>query len=158
MLPHLGTCIRSQWQKWGRCVCALSTQGVGGSSSEVLPETGDWRVELLSAVSRNCIPLMPFDMLICLSQISFCPQSQDLASVLWVLLERNKFLQQHQAAARSLSLAHRFPCPGGRHHRQLVYLYRVILGEEVLAKFLLSFSVHPNLYFSPKTFWNIPSG
>ena len=42
-------------------MCALSTQGVGGSSSEVLPETGDWRVELLSAVSRNCIPLMPFD-------------------------------------------------------------------------------------------------
>ena len=56
----LGNMHKEPVAEWGRCVCALSTQGVGGSSSEVLPETGDWRVELLSAVSRNCIPLMPF--------------------------------------------------------------------------------------------------
>lgn len=46
------------------------------------------------SVSRNCIPLMPFDILLCLfPALPTTPSHGGPASVLWVLLERNGFLR-----------------------------------------------------------------
>lgn len=83
--------------------CGFSTQRWGGSprtqwgrcSSEILPKAWKryscWSPDV---VGRNHVPLMSFDILICfLSSPLPPPRNGSSTSVLWVLLERNRFLQ-----------------------------------------------------------------
>lgn len=100
-------------QQWGGG-CGFSPQGVG---SACRPTVGDplvkfsqWLVgqlpaKVLCIVSKYHVPLMPLDILICLFPSIFRrpyphPSHGSPALVLWVLLERNEFVQQHPTKLR----------------------------------------------------------
>lgn len=73
---------------------ALGVVGIpAGLDSQRL--MGRLLAEVLSAISRNCFLLIPFDILICLSLISFLLLVIEVPPQYSVLLERNGFLQLH---------------------------------------------------------------
>ena len=74
---------------------------------------------------------MPLDILICLFPDLLPPTSHEgPASVLWVLLERDGFLQQHPPQHRGLSMNSLFSrFPFGRGCPQIVQPYCVVLRE-----------------------------
>ena len=113
LLPlHLGVHTGSLPNSVGGC--GFSPQGVG---SACRPTVGDplvkfcqWLVGQLPAnvlciVNKYHVPLMPLDILICLFPSIFRrpyphPSHGSPALVLWVLLERNEFVQQHPTKLR----------------------------------------------------------
>ena len=95
LLPHLGTRIRSQWQS-------------GGGVHSVLKVLGDPQVRIFQRLEgglAECSQQEPHHFnafwysYLPLSRSPSAPSPGGPASVLWVLLERNRFLQQRPAAA-----------------------------------------------------------
>ena len=108
---------------------------------------GGLPAKVLSTVSRNCVPSMPCDILICLLP-NLPPASHGgPASVLWVLLERNGFLQQHLTQQGQLGRNSPLLFPLQRGCCQIVQPHAMSCWGRVNAdKVSLTLSVCPNSF------------
>ena len=118
--------------------------------------------KVLSTVHGNYNPLISSDILICLFPDLLFPSSHGgPASVLWVLLERNEFLQQCAAQLGQLSTHSTLSFSScGRGHHWLVQPQAVSPweGQQWKSSSYSFQCIQICNFFSPIVCWNLPSG
>lgn len=142
-LLHQGACTRSELQYLGSCGFNINTFGScktgWGCWGEVFSVACQLPAGILNAVSGNCVPLVHSDVLICLFPNLLPPPSHGgTASILWVVQERNGFLQHYYIHLRKLGIHSLFSLSPEEGPCWLVWPHARHLGEGlVLVKFNL---------------------